>query len=169
MPTTYEPIQTYVVSGSTTNSITLSSIAASWTDLRIVYVGTLAGRTIRVRFNSDTGANYSDTTLGGDGSSVSSGRDTSNTWIYLQGGPFGGGSGTIPSLGQMDIFSYAGSTYKTVLNESSNDQNGSGDTTRLVGLWRNTAAITSITISSSNALTYFGAGSTLTLYGIKNA
>jgi len=61
--------------------------------------------------------------------------------------------------------SYAGSTNKTVLSEAANDKNGSGIVNRLVGLWRNTSAITSIT-GTTFAGTLTG---TATLYGIKAA
>jgi len=48
------------------------------------------------------------------------------------------------------------------------DQNGSGVVANIVGLWRNTAAITSINLSTLSAYN-FNIGTTATLYGIKNA
>jgi hypothetical protein len=76
-----------------------------------------------------------------------------------------GALGTTPNvLITADIFSYAGSTFKTCLNSYSSDNNGSGYAGRLVGLWRSTAAITqvSLLVTGSN----FNAGTTATLYGI---
>jgi hypothetical protein len=67
----------------------------------------------------------------------------------------------------MDIFSYAGSTYKTVLTNESTDMNGSGAATVAVQMWRSTSAITSISLNLSTST--IAAGSTATLYGIKNA
>ena len=74
---------------------------------------------------------------------------------------------SIPMLATLDIFSYAGSTYKTALSQLSNDNNGSGATASTVGLWRSTSAITSINLFMSG--TTFQAGTTATLYGIKSA
>lgn len=162
---TYEPIasQTLV---SAASSITFSSIAASWTDLRWVLVGTLSGiNDIIVRFNSDSGNNYSWTGLYGDGS-VGSNRQSNVSGIRSsEGNP----SLTIPFLNTGDIFSYAGSTYKTQLTSYSNDTNSASSIVRnAVGLWRSTAAITSVTILPASGAD-FNTGTTATLYGIKNA
>ena len=148
---------------SAASFITFSSIAATYTDLRLVFVGTSAASgSIVVQFNSDTGFNYSRTYLAGDGSSASSGR-ASNDEMQLT--LYNNLSSTIPSMRTMDIFSYAGSTYKTVLTTESSDYNGSGSTVRAVQMWRNTAAITSIKLTTNGAATY-AIGTTATLYGI---
>lgn len=163
MPATYEPIATTTL-GSTGN-ITFTSIASSWTDLRIVLVGKTNGGFTHpaIQFNSDTSSNYSNTRLVGDGSSASSAAGTSQTRINGVAD-----IGTHPTLFQWDVFSYAGSTFKTVLLNANADQNGSGKVERLVGLWRSTSAITSISVFDLYG-TGFGSGTTATLYGIKNA
>ena len=165
MASTYEPIATTTL-GSAAASITFSSIAGTYTDLRLVLVGTAstAAPDIQVRFNSDSGTNYSHTRMVGTGASAISGAVTNQTYTYVD---YTGLSTTIPSLYEMDIFSYAGSTYKTMLAKTSEDRNGSGDVFVSVNLWRSTAAITSIYLflSAYN----FAAGTTATLYGIKNA
>ena len=165
MAATYEKIATTTL-GSAAASITFSSIAASWTDLRLVFVGVgaSAGDVPAIRFNSDTATNYSRTYLTGNGTAASSNRTTSSNRIACGDA---GDSTTIPSFNTVDIFSYTGSTYKTVLIESSEDQNGSGKVTRAVGLWRSTSAITSITVF--NPSYNLGAGYTATLYGILKA
>jgi hypothetical protein len=163
MPITYEPITTTTL-GSAAASITLSSIPATYTDLRLVVNVTMAtGTTCRYQFNGDTSTNYSTTYLLGDGSSASSGAVTNGSFIYASQYT---ASTTIPSFYSMDVFSYAGSTYKTVLTTGSNDRNGSGAVDRQVQLWRSTSAITSINIFSTGT---FATGTTATLYGIKNA
>lgn len=165
MPATYEPIATTTL-GSATKSITFSSIASSWTDLRIVLVGTIqtAADYIEITFNGST-TGYSWTRMSGDGSAAASGRITSNT-KWVPNFPLAG-STTVPMLITTDIFSYAGSTFKTGLMETSADLNGSGLVIRGVGLWQNTAAITSVKLEVQ---TYnFNTGTTATLYGIKNA
>jgi hypothetical protein len=165
MPVTYDNIATTTL-GSATKNITFSGIPATYTDLKIVLVGTIetASDFIEITFNGTT-SGYSWTHLSGNGSTAASGRITSNTkWVPNL--PLAG-STTIPMLIVTDIFSYAGSTFKTGLMETSADTNGAGLTIRSVGLWQNTAAITSIKLEVQ---TYnFNAGTIATLYGIKNA
>ena len=159
---TYEPIATNTLSSA--NTITFSSISASYTDLRIILMGTnSSANDVAIRLNSDSGSNYSYTRLGGNGSTASSSRVSNSTYAY--GGTAMGS--TIPSLHIIDFFSYAGSTNKTILAQTSRDQNGSGEVERLVNLWRSTSAITSISLSSG--LADFSSGTTATLYGIKAA
>jgi len=166
MPATYEPIATTTL-GSAAATITFSSIPATYTDLRFTWVGTSSVDVVSffMRFNSDTGSNYSNTILSGSGSSAFSSRNTNLTYGNLP--PTGGISSTIPTFTTVDIFFYAGFTFKTWLDTGQDDRNGSGYVTRDVGLWRSTSAITSITLSPSSG--NFNAGTTATLYGIKNA
>jgi hypothetical protein len=163
MPSTYEPIATTTVA-IPAGTITFSSIASTYTDLRVVITLTtaLAGSNVFLRFNSDTGSNYSYTRLIGDGSAASSDRNTGANRIQVDLNT----SATVPLFESFDIFSYAGSTNKTVLATSSEDLNGSGAVSRAVGLWRNTAAITAVSLTSAYN---FSIGTTATLYGIKNA
>lgn len=165
MAATYEPIATTTL-GTATSSITFSSIAASWTDLRLVLnfsKETTGNQAPLLRFNSDTGTNYSSTNVRGDGSAAASSRTIGYTALWDGVGFL---SNPTPGLITTDIFSYTGSTYKTALTTKSYDMNGSGQTINEVGLWRSTAAITSITIS---ATTNFAIGTIATLYGIKAA
>jgi hypothetical protein len=161
---TYEPIATQTLA-SAAATITFSSIPATFTDLRLVWVmGNSSFATNRIQFNGDTASNYSDTRIYGNGASASSYRYTSATNISLEDGS---APNTPRELITVDIFSYAGSTNKTVLATISNDANGSGSVDRVVGLWRNTSAITSLLLSS--AAGNFVVGTTATLYGIKAA
>jgi hypothetical protein len=166
MPSTYEPIATTTL-GTATTTITFSSILTTYTDLRLVLVARAVSTSISVdvRFNSDSGSNYSKTLLYGDGASAQSAQYINQTQI---GTNFGSAfDATNPGLLTMDLFSYAGSTNKTVLFTVDNDLNGSGETQRTVAMWRNTSAINTIAlISSANQ---FKIGTTATLYGIKNA
>jgi len=167
MAATYDSIATTTL-GSAAASITFSSIASSWTDLRIVLnVNTTSVNTryILMRFNSDSGANYSYTSLGGNGSITFSSNGINNTEIYV--GDAATTSSTLPTFYTSDIFSYAGSTYKTALSTGSADKNGSGVTERTVGLWRSTSTINSIILLPFTG--NFNTGTTATLYGIKNA
>ena len=163
MATTYEKIATTTL-GSAASSITFSSIAATYTDLRVTFVGaSTGGANLRLQLNTDTGTNYSKTNLYGRGATADSARSTSAGPIYLTDD----GITSTPHFYAIDLFSYAGSTYKTFLWEGSEDNNGSGSVVRGVGLWRNTAAITSV-ILYDNGNT-FNTGTTATLYGILKA
>ena len=169
MATTYEKIASTTL-GSAAASITFSSIAASWTDLRLIFTvkDTLSGGDIYLRFNGDSGTNYSSTALIGDGSAASSYRRT-NVAQFSPTTYSGGMNPTNPQLYTFDIFSYAGSTYKTLLETTSGDANGSGSVIEIVGLWRSTSAITSIALTAVGGGDTFAIGTTATLYGIRAA
>lgn len=161
MPATYEPIATTTL-GSAASSITFSSIPATYTDLRLILVSArVSGGAINYRFNSDSGSNYSKTRVYGFGTSVGSDADVSATEIGTNN------YGTYLHLHTLDVFSYAGSTFKTCLYEVNGDNNGAGTVSRGVGLWRSTSAITSIDILLTSGT--IASGTTATLYGIKNA
>jgi hypothetical protein len=166
MPSTYEPIATQTL-GSAAASITFSSIPANYTDLRLAIVlKNVSSDNPILRLNSDTGNNYSRTILTGNGSSATSGRSTSTGNIIL-GYNFHGGSAQF-AFYTIDLFSYTGSTNKTLLFTSSEDENGSGHVIRGVGLYRSTSVISAATLSNFSG-NNFDTGTTATLYGIKNA
>jgi hypothetical protein len=150
--------------GSAASSITFSSIPSTYTDLRLVLVGAANGtENVVLRFNGNTATNYSWTRILGDGSTAQSGRATSQEYMRVSTDNFG----TTVGMVQLDVFSYAGSTFKTVLSAGSHDNNGSGDVGRLVGLWRSTSAINSVQVAMRyGAVETFTAGTTATLYGI---
>lgn len=169
MPATYEPIATTTL-GSAAATISFTSIGSGYTDLRLVVVGKLTSGLgsgyYGIRFNSDTTNSYSLTVVAGNGSVASSNRLTSQPTGYLQ---YNSGLSTTEwTTATMDLFNYAGSTNKTFLSTWSGDLNGSGFVERQVNLWRNTTAITSITLHTDSAATYT-AGTTATLYGILKA
>lgn len=156
---TYTPIQTYTLGSSGT--VTFSSIPQIYTDLILVTeaTGTTNGA-MDVRFNGDTGANYSRTGLYGDGSTASSYRNS------LSYGLIGAGTSN-RHIAITHFLSYSNTTtYKPYLTQS-------GDPTTGVGLaiymWRSTAAITSIALTGDPIGSNIGAGSILTLYGITAA
>ena len=84
MPATYEKIATTTL-GSAAADITFSSIASSWTDIRLVFTGTSSVdySNLFCRLNSDTGTNYSLTRLSGDGSTAASAQQTNQTRIVI--------------------------------------------------------------------------------------
>ena len=159
---TYEPIQTYTVSGGATNAVTFSSIPATYTDLILIDNGkfSTSDNSYIMTFNGDTASNYSYTYLLGSGAAASSGRATSQTGIFINRA-----DNVVFSAGKTHINNYANATtYKTsVCSGGTSD----GYVISIVGLWRSTAAITSLSLSSTSQ--FFVAGSMYTLYGIKAA
>lgn len=163
----YEVIATQTL-GSAAASVTFGSIPQTYTDLVLIAspIATVDGSSVYIKFNGDTGSNYSRTIISGYGSSAGSTR-TSNATFIGSGWQVGGGT-TSPSPHIYNIQNYSNSTtFKTILFRSNfAPYGGLSEVTAEVGLWRNTSAITSINISY---LSNFAIGSTFTLYGIKAA
>ena len=162
---TYDLIASQTL-GSAASSITFSSIAASWTDLRVVLIfqgG--AANSSRYYFNNDTTALYSQNYMYGDGTSTATGSINNQSYLYMSTSL--GAPTTNFALVTIDVFSYAGSTYKTVLETISDDRNGSGMVYRNSGLYRSTSAINRIDFTING--TTLAAGTTASLYGIKAA
>lgn len=166
---TYTPISTTTLS-SASPSITFSSIPGTYTDLKIVFSGRgTAADSLELptmRFNGDTGSNYSRTVMYGDGTTAYSARSSNKTSIeleYVSGG--NAASGTF-GLIIVDLLSYAStSVYKTSLVRT----NEASATVRAqVNLWRVADAITSISIAPSFAANW-AVGTSATLYGIAAA
>jgi hypothetical protein len=172
MPLTYEPIATTTL-GTSTNTITFSSIPSTYTDLVCVLVPITSGASSYVtglRFNGDTGSNYTWNYIVGNGASVTADASWSagGTSSVIRAVASGGISST-PSLIIYNVSSYANSFNKPVLVSTSTDRNGSGDSYRAVGVWQNTAAINSITFVVTSGGINFVSGTIATIYGIKAA
>jgi hypothetical protein len=161
MPVTYATIASSVLS-STVSTFTFSSIPGTYTDLVLIITGkdTTALNGFNVRFNGDTATNYSRLLMAGNGSAGVSSLVANDDALGL------GLAGTTTSSNIINIFNYANTTVrKSVLSRTNSVT--SNLTRAIVGAWRNTAAITSITITASTA--NYAAGTTLSLYGIKAA
>jgi len=153
---------TYTLIASTTlgtaGSATFSSVPQTYTDLVVVVNVTASQTPINggLRFNNDGGTNYSCTRTTGDGTSATSTRDVNDDVLRT-------GVVSTNSMVISQIFDYANTTtYKTVISR------GSGANDRLaafIGMWRNTAAITTVTVTNLN----YPIGTTFKLYGIQAA
>jgi len=162
MPTsTYTPIATQTL-GSAQSSVTFNSFAG-YTDLEIVcwVAGTSASTDGIIQFNGDTGANYSQTVLRGNGSTATSVRYSE---CYLNGAStWDSGRNYVVKI---HLQNYANTTtYKSFITRTGTAVGS--DVATSANLWRNTAAITSLTIKAGSG--NIQAGSTFTLYGIKAA
>ena len=173
MTATYEKIATNTLT-SNQSSITFSSISSAYTDLVLICfyrdTRTEVYSYPGIRFNSDTGSNYSFTRVFGDGSSTYSQRQTSTTSVQIgEGSGANSASGIyVPIIVQIQDYLNS-TTYKALLSRTSGVQAGGGlNAGATVGLWRNTNTITSVTIiPDTGGGTNIASGSTFTLYGIK--
>jgi hypothetical protein len=166
---TYVALETQTLT-STAASVTFSSISQAYTDLVLVAQnrmnGSQANLLIRVGNGSiDTGSNYSETYLSGNGTSASSGRDSNATYIFFTNASYPQTTDSSKNFSIHNFQNYSNTTTnKTVLSRSSNAAIG---TDAVVGLWRSTSAINTIRIFPSN--NSFEIGSTFTLYGIASS
>ncbi len=164
MPLTYTPIATQTLS-STATTVTFSSIPATYTDLVVVASVKTGANTYQpiLRFNTDTGSNYSSTVVAGSGSAATSNRHTNQNGIYANPGPGVGTAGNFwPWI--IQIQNYANTNVnKTCLHRFNNSDSY---VVAGVGLWRNTAAITTVSLTAESGSNDFQSGSTFSLYGI---
>ena len=167
MTATYEPIAS-VTLDSDAVGVTFSEIAPDWTDLRLVAtnVKISSDKNYQLNVNGDFAALYSFTHVGGNGTTTSSLQywNFQSILCSLMVGYYTG-----PGDIAIDIMNYANTNvYKTFLSTHASNASANKGIEKVVGLWRSTAPITSISIgASSGALTY--AGATFSLYGIRSA
>jgi hypothetical protein len=164
----YESIMTATPTGST---FTFSVIPSDYKHLQIRSLAKMTSTAganddgYIIQINGDTGSNYAWHMLYGTGNGVANATGgTSQTRMYPYGLPFGGNNG----FGAMitDVLDYTNTNKNTTLRFLSGyDNNGAGDVLLASGLWMNTSAVTSITISASYG--NFASGSHFALYGIK--
>lgn len=155
---TYVALATQTL-GSPVSSVTFSSIPQGYTDLELVVssANATANSTIFIVINGDSGSNYSFTYLNGDGGSATSGRVANLTFGVL------GDHSTGVSTNFGKFMNYSNTTTnKTWLYRGGQ---ASYVTSAGVNLWRSTAAITSITLTTTSGRN-FAVGSTFTIYGI---
>jgi hypothetical protein len=172
--TAYESIATTTVGAGGASSVDFTGISSAYTHLQIRAIlktneNSTGATNIEMRFNSDTGSNYTRHYLRGTGSAADTGAATSQS-RFTVGTAVQSGAALANMFGAMivDVLDYTNtSKYKTVRALSGQNTNGSGTQGMWLqsGVWMNTNAITSISIfsSSSNLSQY----ASFALYGIK--
>ena len=164
---TYTPIATYTLP-SNASSYTFTSIPSTYTDLVLVANGgTVSDSNLNLRVGNgsiDSGSNYSQTLIGGNGSSALSSRVTSQTqWQPSNDDAYW--TNAIKGVLTIHFMNYSNTTtYKTVIGRTNLASSGLDS---IVHLWRSTSAINSILVGNYGY--NFSIGSTFTLYGIKAA
>jgi hypothetical protein len=153
---------------STSATVTFSSIPATFTDLVLIcspVAISTENNSLRIRFNGDTGNNYSVIILKGTGSSASTNFEANISSGYAGAATVGTTIGKTATITQIIDYSNA-TTFKTFLERSNN----SGvDVIAGVGLWRSTSVINSIELALGSTFPSqnFASGSTFKLYGIE--
>jgi hypothetical protein len=160
MPALVALANTTLASDSTT--ITFSSIPGTYQDLYLVVVGRSSGGFFQnIRFNGDSGANYNITRLFGSSTTISSGTGAAQTRGLISWLTFNASQN---SAAYVHILDYARTDkHKTTVGDATTGQ--AGETALITNRWANTAAITSVTLSSDSSQTYL-AGTTFALYGV---
>jgi hypothetical protein len=152
MPTpTYTPLAT-VTLGTTAASVTFSSIPATYRDLIVVFEGSTTSDAFGfMRFNGDSGGNYSYVRMNSSPGSDSASGSSSSLIAEIRS-PRGNVITQIMDYSATD-------KHKTLLARS----NEPGITIATASRWGNTAAITSVQMFVGSSFT---SGSNFALYGV---
>lgn len=172
IPTDFESIATTTVGAGGASTITFSSIPSTYQHLQLRVIArtnrTAGVDIMSMRMNSDTGNNYADHLLYGDGSTMQTDRNSSYGKINIQRVASDNLSASMFSIFVIDILDYANTNKnKTVLYLGGYDANGSGRSVFGSGLWQNTSAVTSITLEGLEYTSSYNQYSRFALYGIK--
>lgn len=168
----YESISTVTVGAGGQSSIVFSSIPSTYKHLQLRgilkdsrNVGVLSNA--YMQFNSDSGANYVNHNLYGDGSGIASEVQTSTTAMLFANIASATTTANMFAGFVTDILDYTStSKYKTIRTLGGADNNGSGQIFLKSGLWMNSgSAVTNITLTPLVA--NFTQYSQVALYGLK--
>lgn len=172
LPGSFESLQTVTVGAGGQSSISFTSIPSTYKHLQIRLIGRIdrageASDFFTIRYNSDTGSNYiwhalegsGSTTYGESGTGTSLPRNGDIAGITAASGIFG--------VGIIDILDYTNTNkFKTTRSLTGRDANGSGWVWFGSSLWKNSAAINTITIIPTYG-TGFQQYTQFALYGIR--
>lgn len=171
MAVTYESIASVTLT-SNTQTVSFTSIPSTYTDLVLIpspYLGSGTGSDLLVRFNNDTGSNYSRVSMYGTGTNASVASSSSSSQLFARYNYSSPIDSTASSaLYQIHIQSYTSSLTKVSIANNQQTNSSYPRAEVLVNLWNNTSAITRIDIFMDNSA-FFGSPSTFSLYGIARA
>jgi hypothetical protein len=159
MPTpTYTPLAT-VTLGTAVSSVTFSSIPATYRDLILILSTKLVSSagTIRIRLNGDSGTNYSDAVMNGNGSTTASNSRTGQT------GAFAGSVGTSDTNTVIQLMDYSATDkHKTLLTRENEPANL---VAARAARYASNTAVTSVLVGNDAGVN-FAIGCTFNLYGV---
>lgn len=143
--------------GSSAATVTFGSIPATYRDLRLVIGGsTSASAAFYIRLNADSGTNYNDVAMYGDGTTAGSNSRSNNSSGYI------GIADTAINTTTVDVMDYSATDkHKSWLSRG----NAAGTRTESrAGRWANTAAVTSLMVATDTGT--LTVGTVISLYGI---
>jgi len=175
MPSTYTLISGSTLASSAA-SYTFSSIPATYTELMLSvstrddYYGDYRNQ-IRITFNGSSTAVYSDTLLYAFFGSATVGSTRESSQAFIGGSYSDASTATANTFNSTEYYipSYTASQNKPVSITGGTENNVANDLamSATAGLWRDTTAINSITLTPFSA--NFVTGSSFYLYGIKSS
>lgn len=169
----YDSLATVIVPSGGLSTLTFAGIPTGYRDLQLRMMARTDRPTdprdyIRVRFNADSGSNYTLHEMLGNGSAATGSYDVGANGINLGLAGSAANAANVYGVNIMDILDYSIVTKNKSARITSGVDNA--DTTGSIryesGVWQNTSAITSITILpgiGSNFIQY----SSFALYGVK--
>ena len=168
----FESIQTASGTGSS-GSITFSSIPQTYKHLQLRFLSRTTQNApgysetdVKLQLNGDTGANYSHHRIMGTGSYTVTAAGVPSTNQIIVWSTIASGVSNVYTSGVIDFLDYTStSKYKTVRALHGQDFNGGGNVLLVSGLWMNTAAISSLSMTLYSDS--FTTASNFALYGIK--
>lgn len=157
---TYTPLANLTL-GSAVATVTFSSISQLYRDLIIVAnPKSVSGLpSMNMRLNSDTGTNYSQVYMTGDGSGYGSSYGTGTSMSLAGNAPLSSTDGLVATYSIMDYS--ATDKHKSTLVRASHASYG---VEVWAFRWANTSAITTILLYPGSGS--FASGSTFALYGV---
>ena len=171
MATTYKLISSVTVGSGGAADITFSSIPSTYTDL-LLKVSLRCASTeqwSKLEFNGTSYlTNWNMLYLQGNGATVVSGTQGDSYYSVMMTSS----TETASTFGNAEVYipNYASSNNKTVSIDHVTENNATTAYANLTALrWSNSAAITSIKLSSSSGSNNYAEYSTAYLYGISNA
>jgi hypothetical protein len=164
----YDSIATTTVGAGGASSITFSSIPSTYQHLqiRVMCQINIGDADFAIRFNSDTGTNYSKHQIYSYGSGTPIATGTASTSSIPGGVTYTTGTSNF-GVAIIDILDYKETTkYKTARVLTGSDANGSGFIFFRSGVWMNTNAVSRIDLIQTTGSS-FSQYSSFALYGIK--
>lgn len=167
----YQKISETIASGATA-TVTFSSIPSTFRNLRILVTcrsdAAVLATPLNMRFNSDTGANYHYQTMAAQQAALSAAEGVNQTSLGIREMTGASAAASHPASFTIDVPWYGGTTFfKNALAQATwNNGTATGAITiwNTGGHWRNTGAITSITLLPGSG--NFISGSSFALYGM---
>jgi hypothetical protein len=170
----FESIATVTVGAGGASSISFTGIVGTYKHLQVRYISRCdradVTDSLAVRFNSDSGTNYTRHLIYGYNSSASALASTAETYNRSGVSSASLATANVFAAGVYDILDYSSTNKNKTLRVlcGSEDNTALGSELRFgSGLWLNTAAITSLTFLANGGSSNFVQYSSFALYGIK--